>query len=163
VFRAEERGGRMVALKLLHPELAHIEYIERRFRNEAEAASRLDHPHIVKVLDCGQIDGRLFMAMELLTGRSLSDLIARSEYSRKGPRISVERTLAIMSQGLDALEHAHQRGVVHRDLKPENIMLVAGKDRRAPEQVKLLDFGIAKLGGGPTAGKPLTQAGIPLG
>src|SRR5262249_10819006 len=51
----------------------------------------------------------------------------------------------------------------HRDLKPENIMLVAGKDRRAPEQVKLLDFGIAKLGGGNTGGKPLTQAGIPLG
>jgi serine/threonine protein kinase len=159
VFRAEQLASRrIVALKLLHPELAHIEYVVRRFQREAQVASRLSHPNIVEVLDFGESSGHLFLAMELLTGTSLADRMA------DGGLGSIANALAILGQVLDALDHAHARGVVHRDLKPENIMLVPAAGAPGSEQVKLLDFGIAKLADdAPKGAKPLTQAGIPLG
>jgi serine/threonine-protein kinase len=180
VFRAEQLATkRIVALKLLHPELAHIEYIARRFEREAEVASRLSHRNIVELIDYGECDGHLFLAMELLPGRSLTELIEHGDPQPQKSRVArafrffrvsaaataerrvpLVRTLAIMRQVLDALAHAHKRGVVHRDLKPDNIMLLPG-DSSSPDAVKLLDFGIAKLGG--AKAKPLTQAGIPLG
>jgi serine/threonine-protein kinase len=183
VFRAQQLdSGRIVALKLLHPELAQNEYIARRFEREANAASRLSHPNIVEVIDFGAMRGHSFLAMELLTGRSLADLIALGDPAARAPglwararrllgsavgatprgRVSIEHTLAIMRQVLDGLGHAHGRGVVHRDLKPDNIMLLPSPNGR--EQVKLLDFGIAKVGDDLKPGaKPLTQAGVPLG
>ena len=180
VFRAEQLGTRrIVALKLLHPELAHIEYVARRFEREAQAASRLSHPNIVEVLDFGESSGHLYLAMELLVGESLADAIARGDLgggrpgalgrigrlvAARPPSSRVAQTIAIMRQVLAALEHAHARGVVHRDLKPDNIMLLPPVDDAAPAHVKILDFGIAKLADDAPAGaKPLTQAGIPLG
>jgi serine/threonine-protein kinase len=178
VFRAEQLAtGRIVALKLLHPELAHIEYMARRFAREAKAASRLSHPNIVAILDYGELEGHLYLAMELLTGQSLTDCIARGDlgrgqetvsgrlrrfFRRRPPPLRVAHTVAIMRQVLTALEHAHKRGVVHRDLKPDNIMLLPSSDGSAP-QVKLLDFGIAKVGDDAPTSSKLTQAGVPLG
>ncbi len=179
VFRAEQlASSRIVALKLLHPELAHIEYVARRFEREAQVASRLSHPNIVEILDYGESNGHLYIAMELLVGASLGDVIARGDFVRGGsvfgrarrfvagpPRLARQAsTLAIVRQVLMALEHAHARGVVHRDLKPDNIMLLPPRSDSEPAYVKLLDFGIAKLADdAPRGAKPLTQAGVPLG
>jgi serine/threonine-protein kinase len=180
VFRAAELAtGRVVALKLLHPELAHIEYVARRFEREARVASGLSHPNIVEVFDHGEANGHLYLAMELLGGSSLSELLARGELgvggkgivgrarrwmtARRAPTDRIAHTIAIMRQVLEALEHAHGRGVVHRDLKPDNIMLVPSRSDGAIAEVKLLDFGIAKLADEAPGQKPLTQAGIPLG
>ncbi|HEX8951585.1 MAG TPA: serine/threonine-protein kinase [Polyangia bacterium] len=180
VFRAEQLAtGRLVALKLLHPELAHIDYVARRFEREAQVASRLSHPNIVDVFDFGESNGHLYIAMELLAGTSLGDAIARGAFARGNATLfgrarrllaghshlsGIPPTIAIVRQVLAALEHAHARGVVHRDLKPDNIMLLPPRDDSSPAHVKLLDFGIAKLADeAPRGGKPLTQAGVPLG
>jgi serine/threonine-protein kinase len=188
VFRAEQIATRRsVALKLVHPELAHVEYIRRRFEREAQAASRLAHRNIVEVLDHGECEGHLFLAMELLSGRSLTQLLEHGDRPVKPPSrlpgllaralrrlrgrapapprqgLPLARALAIFREVLDALAHAHGRGVVHRDLKPDNIMLVPSGNTAAPEQVKLLDFGIAKIGGENSTAHKLTQAGVPIG
>jgi len=164
VFRAERLGtGHKVALKLLHPEFSGVEQVVQRFEREAEVTTRLTHPHIVKVVEFGEWNGRLFLAMELLPGRSLAELIGRQE-TGGGRRLSVDRTIAIMSPVLDALEYAHARGVVHRDLKPENIMVTPARGLFSREHVKLLDFGIAKLGDdGDGTARKLTQLGLVLG
>jgi serine/threonine-protein kinase len=174
VFRAEQLvSKRIVALKLLHPELAHLEYMTRRFEREAQVASRLSHPNIVDILDYGKSQGHLYIAMELLAGQSLADYIergdgvsffvrARRRLTRAAPPDRITPAIAIMRQVLAALEYAHARGVVHRDVKPDNIMLLPSSDGAAAVRVKLLDFGIAKLAD--DAGNiKLTQAGIPLG
>jgi serine/threonine-protein kinase len=125
----------------------------RRFRREAEIASQLGHPHIVKVLDFDALpDGSPFLVMELLRGESLRDRIGR------GP-LGLELALDLTRQIGSALHAAHRAGIVHRDLKPENIFLsqVAGQDR--PHAV-LLDFGISKLA---SAGTALTQEGTIFG
>ena len=149
-----------LALKFLHPELGRLDEVMRRFEREAEAAARLDHPNIVSVTDFGRTaDGMLFLAMELLHGQSLTDLIRPDGDGRPIP---VERALFIVRQILRALDHAHASGVVHRDLKPDNVMLIE-RDGEA-DIVKLLDFGIAKMSadsGGKT--ETLTQAGIVFG
>jgi serine/threonine protein kinase len=152
-----------LALKFLHPELGRLDEVMRRFEREAEAAARLDHPNIVGVTDFGRTaDGMLFLAMELLHGQSLTDLIRPDG---DGQPIPVERALYIVRQILRALDHAHASGVVHRDLKPDNVMLIE-RDGEA-DIVKLLDFGIAKMSaqrdGGGGKSETLTQAGIVFG
>jgi serine/threonine protein kinase len=132
---------------------------------------RLHHPAIVEIIEFGRAAGRRYLVMELLAGRSLESALGREQDERPGlwtrlrtrlglpapaRRLGIERALGIMDQVLDALAHAHDRGVVHRDLKPENIML----QRRG--RVKLLDFGLAKLMDG-VHGAPLTQAGLAMG
>jgi len=155
--------GQTVALKLLHPDVASDAQVVQRFKREAKLMAELSHPQIVKVIEFGDLDGQLFLAMEMITGKSLASMIERGG-SARGRRLSVKRTLAIMGPVLDALEYAHARGVVHRDLKPENIMVIPGRGLFARDGVKLLDFGIAKLGDRAQAKtQKLTQHGLVLG
>jgi serine/threonine-protein kinase len=164
VFRAERIAtGETVALKLLHPELSAMEQVVQRFHREAEVTKQLSHPHIVKVVEFGECNGRLYLATEFLDGKSLARHI-EGDGSESTRGLSVSRTLAIMRPVLEALQYAHERGVVHRDLKPENIMLITPKGVFSREVVKLLDFGVAKLGGESEAkGQKLTQHGLVLG
>jgi serine/threonine-protein kinase len=164
VYRALQLAtGQTVALKLLHPDVASDAQIVQRFQREAKLTTELTHPHIIKVVEFGELDGHLFLAMELLAGKSLASIIERRGGAR-GRRLGVRRTLAIMAPVLDALEYAHGRGVVHRDLKPENIMVIPGRGLFGRDRVKLLDFGIAKLGARAQAKtQKLTQHGLVLG
>jgi serine/threonine-protein kinase len=164
VYRALQLAtGQTVALKLLHPDVASDTQVVQRFQREAKLTTELSHSHIVKVVEFGELDGHLFLAMELMAGKSLASFIERGG-SGRGRRLSVKRTLAIMVPVLDALEYAHARGVVHRDLKPENIMVIPGRGLFARDGVKLLDFGIAKLGDRAQAKtQKLTQHGLVLG
>jgi len=153
VYRAyQPRVDRHIAVKVLHDHIAADEGSIKRFFREAKAASRLHHHHIVQIYDfCQSSEGLLYMMMEFLDGPLLHDTITR------GP-IPLARTVGILGQICDALSMAHGQGIIHRDLKPENIVLL---DRAgAPDFVKILDFGIAKMAwekfGG--EGENLTQA-----
>jgi eukaryotic-like serine/threonine-protein kinase len=158
VYRAEHVAiRRTVALKLLHPALAGIPELRRRFEREAAAIGRIEHPNCVNVSDFGAIaDGSLFLVMEYLEGRSLGDLLEDEHHLR--PR----RALRILRHVLAGLDHAHQAGIVHRDIKPDNVVLLRqGGDTVA----KILDFGIAKVVGVSEPGDQvkLTQAGVAFG
>ena len=108
-----------------------------RFKREAKSASLLNHPNSIQIIDSGQDrDGTLYIAMELLTGRDLAQVI-RDDFPLPLPRV-----VRIMSQVLSALDEAHAQGVIHRDLKPSNIMLIERRDEK--DFVKVCDFGIAK-------------------
>jgi serine/threonine protein kinase len=141
VFRAEHMlMKKVVALKLLHPDLGNVTDAARRFEREAQSASRLNHPNIIAVTDFGRAaTGELFLVMEYVAGESLAALIER------GGGVPLGRAVDITGQILRGLEHAHAQGVIHRDLKPANIMLTSSPDPRFGEVVKLLDFGIAKI------------------
>jgi len=157
LYRARHLAlDRPVALKRLHRAYSHDPQIVQRFQREARAASRLDHPNSIAVLDFGATeDGSLFMAMELLSGKDLARVIAE-EFPLGEPRI-----LRIGAQILSALGEAHAHGVVHRDLKPENVMV---EPRRGEQDfVKVLDFGIARLQSPGGAEPRLTQAGLVCG
>jgi len=164
VFRAEQLAtGRTVALKVLHSQLTGVAEIAQRFERESKVTTHLSHPHIVKTVEFGQWEGRLYLAMEFVAGQSLAALLAAAA-GNQGRRMTIKRTIAIMRPVLQALEYAHGLGVVHRDLKPDNIMVVPRRVIFARECVKLLDFGIAKLGDdAPVQGRKLTQAGMLLG
>ena len=152
VYRARQRSlGRTVALKLLPFALGVREDFAERFRREATALARLNHPHIVAVHDFGQADdGHFFMVMEFVEG---TDLAARLH--AHGP-LATDAALAIVRQVCDALEYAHAHGVVHRDIKPANILL-------DPEDgVKVSDFGIAQFTANETT-PSLTGSGALLG
>lgn len=114
----------------------------RRFDNEAKAASRLDHPNLIKVQDSGLLpDGQPFFIMDLVKGETLADLIKRSG------RLPLKETLKIFIQVGFALAYAHDSGVVHRDLKPSNIMIAKNQEGSLIGTVKVVDLGIAKLTG----------------
>ena len=129
---------RDVAIKLLDPTLPHFEQVRAGFLREARATVRLDHPNVVDVLDMGE-DGwdKVYMVMELLNGPTLRDVLLE-----RG-KLEEEDALAILLPLLDALERAHELGIVHRDFKPENIMLPL--DAYGVVTPKLLDFGIAEI------------------
>ncbi len=139
VYLAEHVNlGRKEALKILQPALAAEPQFVERFRREARATNRVQHPNVVSVHDFGQLpDGRFLLAMEYIEGESLGALVDRIG------RLPVPRALHILAQLADAVDHAHAHGVVHRDLKPENMMLV--EHRGQADIVKVLDFGIAKI------------------
>ncbi len=143
VYRALHRELRIhVAVKVLHASYQRDVDFCRRFYAEALAASRLDHPNLVRVYDFGQEpDGLLYLAMEFVEGCSLRDALAS-----QGP-MSAMRIAEIMMQVCAGLGHAHARGVIHRDVKPDNIVLVMAQDDdgRTFEHVKVCDFGLALL------------------
>lgn len=160
VYKAEHVTiRRVVAIKLLHPSLARIPEVSRRFEREAFAIGRIAHPNCVNVSDFGRLDdGSLFLVMEYLEGRSLGD-----ELAEKG-RIEPLRALRILRHVLAGLGHAHDNGIVHRDVKPENVVLIEHEGN--PDFAKILDFGIAKLMGTAAqddGGGRLTQAGVAFG
>jgi tRNA A-37 threonylcarbamoyl transferase component Bud32 len=133
VFRAFDPVlGREVAIKVVAAKLNEDERARERFVREAQAAAKLNHPNIITVYDFGEEQGQAYMAMELLEGQDLRELLA------KGTLASLEGKLAIMEQILDGLAFAHSKGVVHRDLKPGNVHVLPNG------QIKIMDFGLAR-------------------
>jgi serine/threonine-protein kinase len=130
------------AIKVLLPEYAHQPDVVRRFFNEAKAVNAINHPGVVQVSDVGTAeDGSLFLVMEFLEGQTLSERL-----SQHGGRLNQSDTVSIAWQLAGVLTAAHSKNIVHRDLKPGNVMLVPDMAGPDGERVKLLDFGIAKLG-----------------
>jgi len=163
VYRAKDpRLGREVALKVLPEQFASDAMRRARFEQEARAASALNHPNIVTIYDIGSLDATLHVAMELVEGKTLRDLLA------EGP-LPPTRILELAAQMSEGLAKAHGAGIVHRDLKPDNV--IVSNDGH----VKILDFGLAKLLGTSapaaesalsavaTAERPLTEHGTMLG
>lgn len=160
VYRAAHVGlRRQVAVKILHPSLATSSDVRNRFEREALAVGKIDHPHCVSTYDVGRLsDGSLYLAMELLEGRALADVLEQEG------QIAPGRALHILAGVLRGLSHIHAAGLIHRDIKPENIFLIRqGADE---DFAKILDFGIAKPMSGKTDlddGVKLTQAGMAFG
>jgi serine/threonine-protein kinase len=138
VYRVEHLHlGKTAAMKVLAPDSVANPEMVRRFRTEAQAVSKLDHPNVVQTFDFGQADGALYLVMEYINGEDLAALIRR-----EGPW-TFTRAARLFVQVCSGLIDAHEAGVVHRDLKPENLMVVRRRD--GSEHVKVLDFGLAKL------------------
>jgi tRNA A-37 threonylcarbamoyl transferase component Bud32 len=133
VYKARQpKLNRLVALKILSPEKGADPKFAERFLREAQALARLSHPNIVTVHDFGEADGMFFLLMEYVDGMTLRQLL------REG-RMKPEEALGIVPKICEALQFAHEQGVVHRDIKPENVLL----DKQG--RVKIADFGIAKI------------------
>ncbi|GAA5129006.1 serine/threonine protein kinase [Luteolibacter yonseiensis] len=147
VYKARQKSlHRHVALKLLAPERAGDPMFARRFANEARSLAALNHPHIVSVHDFGEAGGYFYLLMEFVDGVNLRQLI-------DSRRLSPDEALGIITPVCDALQAAHERGIVHRDVKPENLLI----DRNGI--VKIADFGIARMMDEPVAdgAHPLPQ------
>ena len=157
VYRAVQLTmNRPVALKVLRPELASDAEVVQRFLREVQAVSMLTHANTITVYDFGQSpEGLLYIAMEFLQGRALSEVIW-AEGS-----LAIYRALRVIGEVAGALAEAHAQGIVHRDLKPDNIMLAEIGGRS--DQVKVLDFGVAKLTETQQQQTELTKAGFTVG
>jgi serine/threonine protein kinase len=160
VYEAEHTEiGKRVALKVLHPAYTKTPDVVERFRREARAASKIDHPNVVNVTDSGTTaDGAFFFVMEYIEGIELGLAI-----HREGP-LPVERMLRITEQVAEGVHAAHEAGIIHRDLKPENVLLIAREG--GSEFVKVLDFGIAKsaeVEESAKTGRRLTRPGVAMG
>jgi predicted Ser/Thr protein kinase len=144
VYKARQKSlNRLVAIKILAPERGHESRFAERFAREAELLAKLNHPHIVTIHDFGETDGLFYLVMEFVDGVNLRDLL------REG-KLEPKQALAIVPPICEALQYAHDKGIVHRDIKPENLLL----DREG--RIKIADFGIAALMGseGEEAGTP---------
>ncbi|MDQ3859567.1 MAG: Stk1 family PASTA domain-containing Ser/Thr kinase [Actinomycetota bacterium] len=147
VYLAEdEELGRRVAIKILNDRYATDELFNERFRREAKSAAALSHPNIVSIYDRGEADGRPYIAMEVIEGRSLKELILTSG------ALPIPKAVEYAKQILNALRFAHRNGIIHRDIKPHNILL--GPE----ERLKVTDFGIARSGA-----SQMTEAGSIMG
>ncbi|HVY60710.1 MAG TPA: serine/threonine-protein kinase, partial [Planctomycetota bacterium] len=139
VYKAEHTlMHRMCAFKVMKPGLSQDEEFVTRFQREAQVSSKFKHPNAVEIYDFGKVGNQLFMAMELVDGKPLTRRM-RGE----GPPVGLADAVEVFCQVLDVLDAAHRSGIVHRDLKPDNIMLNSVDGW--PNQVKVLDFGIAKM------------------
>jgi predicted Ser/Thr protein kinase len=150
IYLADDRElGRQVAVKLLDDRFASNEQLRQRFKREALTAARLSgHRHVVTIYDVGEWRGRPFIVMEYLPGRTLRERTG-------GEAVGAEQALAWLAQAADALDAAHELGIVHRDVKPANLLL----DERG--EVVVADFGIARIADDPTGG--MTATGTVLG
>ncbi len=157
VYEAEHTViNRKVAVKIMRAMLASAPGATKRFLREAKTAAKIEHPNVVEIHDVGvEDDGTVFIVMELLKGRSLKELL-----ELKG-RLSASTVVSVMMQVLSALAAAHKMGIIHRDLKPDNVFIAL--DNRMREEVKLLDFGIAKIEGQPEGDLKLTKTGMVMG
>jgi len=151
VYKARQPElDRLVALKILTPRSARDPGFAERFTREARALARLNHPHIVAVYDFGHKDNLNYFVMEFVDGANLREV-------QKAGELSPDQALAIIPQICEALQFAHNEGVVHRDIKPENVLL----DQKG--RVKIADFGLAKIVGKQTQNLTLTQDGHVMG
>jgi serine/threonine-protein kinase len=163
VYRARQVGlDKLVAVKILHSEFTSEPSFVTRFKREAKAASRIDHPNSMRVLDFGQEpDGLLYIVMEYLAGQSLFRIF------RNEAPLQPERIIDLFRQALGALAAAHDLGIIHRDLKPDNIIVMqrTRDEGVSGEHVKVCDFGIAKFTGNTsaTAAEKLTADGTIIG
>jgi serine/threonine protein kinase len=148
IFLARGPDGQPVALKILHPELL-VSVAADRFLREIKLASQLHHPHIAHLLDSGERDWLVYYVMTFVEGATLREVM-----SQRG-RLSVPDVRRIADDLLDALEHAHGRGIIHRDVKPENVVI-------SPHGAVLLDFGIARAVWASGSDR-LTRSGIAVG
>jgi eukaryotic-like serine/threonine-protein kinase len=148
IYLARDPEGHQVALKILHPELL-VSVAADRFLREIKLASQLNHPHIARLLDSGERDWLVYYVMTYLEGPTLRENLARVG------RLSITDTVRIAGDLLDALDHAHKRGIVHRDMKPDNVVL-------ASNGAVLLDFGIARAVAASGSDR-LTRSGIAVG
>ncbi|MEO5825701.1 MAG: protein kinase [Gemmatimonadales bacterium] len=150
VYRARDlKHDRSVAIKVLRPELTQAMGGER-FSREIKLAAQLQSPHILPMLDSGEVDGLLYYVMPFVEGESLRDLLARSG------ALPPSEVMRLLRDIVDGLAHAHRHGVVHRDIKPDNVML-------AERHALLMDFGVAKALNDANASHDLTSVGISLG
>src|SRR6201997_550094 len=150
VYEAEDtRLGRRVAVKFLPEAMAQDNQLIERFQREARAASALNHPNICTIHAIEQHEGQHFLVMELLEGQTLAQLMTRQPFP-------MEKLLPMGIQIADALESAHAKGIVHRDIKPANLFVT---DRG---QVKILDFGLAKMSQGEIAHRASVEQGETL-
>ncbi|WP_437673402.1 serine/threonine-protein kinase [Sorangium sp. So ce131] len=156
VYRAvHAESGRSAAVKVLHPELAFTREAVVRFEREIQAIRRIDHPNVIRILDCGEIDGGSpFFAMDLLSGEDLQS------YILSHGRLSAEEALEILEPVCEALSAVHKSAIVHRDLKASNVFIA---DEGASRRVVLLDFGVAKVldDAGPGITAPTHLLGTP--
>lgn len=155
VYKADQIAlGRSVAVKILAEKLSRDSRLVKRFHDEALAASRLNHPNTISVIDYGQSsDGLLYLAMEYLRGPTLSHMVATAH------PLPVPRILGIILQVLAGLEEAHLAGVIHADVKADNV--IVDQSRTGQDQVKVVDFGIARLINAPRDGEDRNVCGTP--
>jgi eukaryotic-like serine/threonine-protein kinase len=148
IFLARDPDKTPVALKILHPELL-VSVAADRFLREIRLASKLNHPHIAKLLDSGERDWLVYYVMSYAEGPTLRERLDGS------PRLPIPETLRLAHDLLDALEHAHSQGIIHRDVKPANVVL-------STDGAMLLDFGIARAVVA-SGTDQLTRSGIAVG
>ena len=136
VYSATNPKRKAVAIKVLRATLASDEQFRKRFMREAQIVSGLEHPNIVRVMDFGDENGAYYIVMELLSGPDLNNLLKQEK------QITLPKTIDLLRGVADALDYAHQQGLVHRDIKPSNVMLDSST---IPSRSVLTDFGIAKI------------------